>query len=261
VHVRQRIELYSEVAVTATAGCRFTVIARPDKMVTTDTGLEMHLCFDALDESGKLFSRSTLVGFYKFKGGRRKDKKGSDAAAAKTESPDVRALRRRDAAGKLITTDDAAAAGEELWEVPSGSGAVYAELSGDYNPIHVSPFMAGVMGGFKGAIIHGMWTLAKSCAALRRRGLLRPLKSAKDSGVFVECSFRSALVMPGKGTFGCWNVTEEEGRSASLTAGPTDVAAAEFAVWGQPRKRWGMGEEKLDDVFCHGTVGHCSLPE
>lgn len=262
VHVRQRIELYREVMVTASKGCRFTVIARPEKLVPTETGLEMHLCFDALDESGKLFSRSTLVGFYKFAGGRRKPVTGSEATKgeAKEESPDVCTLRRRDAADALIPADDATRAVEEVWEVPSGTGAIYAELSGDYNPIHVSPFMANLMGGFRGAIIHGMWTLAKSCAALRRRGLLRPQPTTKH-GVFVECSFRSALVMPGKGTFGCWKITPAQGRAATLTGQKTDVGVAEFAVWGQPRKRWGMKDEKLDDVFCHGTVGSCAVPE
>jgi len=52
---------------------------------------------------------------------------------------------------------------EPIWHVPEGMRRCYARLSGDYNPIHVSTFLARLF-GFSRAIVHGMWAAA-SCAA------------------------------------------------------------------------------------------------
>ena len=45
-------------------------------------------------------------------------------------------------------------------EVPSDQGRRYASVSGDYNPIHMHELSAKLF-GFKRAIAHGMWTLAR----------------------------------------------------------------------------------------------------
>jgi len=235
VHVRQRIEMYRDVAVDERDGCAFTVIARAPKLVPVDSGLELRIVFDAEDASGKLFSRSTFVGLYKYAGRPKRAAAGDGkavAAAAAAAPPDVQVIRRRDAAGKVDPT--------ESWDVPAGTGATYAALSGDFNPIHVSDTAARLLGGFRGAIIHGKWTLAKACAALRRKKHLIPTDSR---GVFVECTFRSPVVMPGKAHFGEWS---------------SDSGNTEFAVWGAPRKRRNM-DEMLDDVFCYGSCGTVGL--
>ncbi|KAA0163468.1 hypothetical protein FNF31_02862 [Cafeteria roenbergensis] len=230
VHIGQRVEMYRDLPVDATAGCKFSVVARPPTLTPCDNGLELRIVFDASGPDGVLFSRSTLLALYKF-AGKRKDK----AADAKPATPpDVEALRRRDA--------EKASEPKERWDVPSGTGSTYAALSGDFNPIHVSPIAAKVLAGFKGAIIHGKWTLGKACAALRRDGHLRP---TKDKGVFVDCSFRSPLVMPGKAAFGWWETAKD--------------GEVEFAVWGKPRKRRAIAEV-MDDVYCHGTAGFCPIP-
>lgn len=41
-----------------------------------------------------------------------------------------------------------------------GTVRAYADVSGDHNPIHTSPMLARVF-GFRGAISHGMFTLAR----------------------------------------------------------------------------------------------------
>lgn len=51
------------------------------------------------------------------------------------------------------------------WPVPQDMGRRYAKITGDYNPIHVSSILARLF-GFKRAIIHGMWSLARSLAEL-----------------------------------------------------------------------------------------------
>ena len=47
-------------------------------------------------------------------------------------------------------------------------GRRYARVSGDVNPIHLHPLGARLF-GFRGAIAHGMWTKARSLAALESR--------------------------------------------------------------------------------------------
>lgn len=49
------------------------------------------------------------------------------------------------------------------WEVVGNTGRKYAAVSGDINPIHLSNPTAKLL-GFKKAIIHGMWSLARTGA-------------------------------------------------------------------------------------------------
>jgi len=55
------------------------------------------------------------------------------------------------------------------WQLGSASGRDYAALSGDWNPIHLWPWSARLM-GLKRPIIHGMHTLGRACAELERAG-------------------------------------------------------------------------------------------
>ncbi|WP_219413066.1 MaoC/PaaZ C-terminal domain-containing protein [Pseudonocardia nigra] len=54
------------------------------------------------------------------------------------------------------------------WRVDAGTGRRYARVSGDVNPIHLHPLTARAF-GFPRAIAHGMWTAARSLAALQGR--------------------------------------------------------------------------------------------
>jgi acyl dehydratase len=55
------------------------------------------------------------------------------------------------------------------WRLSPASGRDYAALSGDWNPIHLWPWSARLM-GLKRPIIHGMHTLGRVCAELERAG-------------------------------------------------------------------------------------------
>ena len=55
------------------------------------------------------------------------------------------------------------------WQLAHGSGRAYAALSGDWNPIHLWPWSARLM-GLQAPIIHGMHTLGRVCAELERAG-------------------------------------------------------------------------------------------
>ncbi len=61
------------------------------------------------------------------------------------------------------------------WQLSASSGRDYAALSGDWNPIHLWPWSARLM-GLKAPLIHGMHTLGRACAELERAGA-RPVAS------------------------------------------------------------------------------------
>jgi acyl dehydratase len=56
------------------------------------------------------------------------------------------------------------------WRLPEDLGRAYAAVSGDVNPIHLHPWTARAM-GFPRHIAHGMWTCARTLAALGRGSL------------------------------------------------------------------------------------------
>jgi hypothetical protein len=75
-----------------------------------------------------------------------------------------------------------------VWRVPEDLGRRYGTIAGDRNPIHQYAWSAKLF-GFKQAIIHGMWTMARCCAELDT-----PMAS-------VETWFKRPVFMPGEVTF------------------------------------------------------------
>jgi acyl dehydratase len=55
----------------------------------------------------------------------------------------------------------------QQWRLAPDLGRRYAEVSGDFNPIHLSPATSRLF-GFRRPIIHGMWTHARALAGLGR---------------------------------------------------------------------------------------------
>lgn len=78
------------------------------------------------------------------------------------------------------------------WKTPSDLGRRYAAVSGDRNPIHTYSLTAKAF-GFPTNIAHGMWTKARSLAALHA-------KLPPAFGVDVE--FRKPVLLPGTVVFG-----------------------------------------------------------
>jgi len=72
-------------------------------------------------------------------------------------------------------------------EVPRAMGRRYGRLSGDLNPIHLGDRGAKLF-GFERAVAHGMWSMARSFAALGRDTLAPP--------VAVQVEFKFPLFMP-----------------------------------------------------------------
>lgn len=81
--------------------------------------------------------------------------------------------------------------GGVVWRVPARTGADYAAVSGDRNPIHTSRLGARLF-GFRQPIAHGMWTKARCLAALEGR---------LPDAYTVEVTFRKPLPLPSRATF------------------------------------------------------------
>ncbi len=96
---------------------------------------------------------------------------------------------------------------KETIPVPKGMGIRYAKVSGDYNPHHLYTLLAKCF-GFKTAIAHGMWSLARVTASLDREfDLQGPLR--------IEASFKLPVFMPAVTTLG-WEQAENEETGQTL---------------------------------------------
>lgn len=78
------------------------------------------------------------------------------------------------------------------WKLKGDLGRRYGAISGDRNPIHLHPLTAKAF-GFPSNIAHGMWTLARSLAAVQNR--------LPDSFVN-DAEFRKPILLPGSVVFG-----------------------------------------------------------
>jgi acyl dehydratase len=77
------------------------------------------------------------------------------------------------------------------WRLPGDLGRRYAAVSGDANPIHLYPLTAKAL-GFRRQIAHGMWTKARSVAAIENR---------LPNAVTVEVAFKKPVFLPGTVAF------------------------------------------------------------
>jgi hypothetical protein len=80
------------------------------------------------------------------------------------------------------------AVGDHLtsWNAASNIGRRYARVSADFNPIHLSNWSAKLF-GFRSPIAHGMWTLARSVAALH---------TGNDADISLEAKFLRPVYLP-----------------------------------------------------------------
>ncbi|MCC5855056.1 MAG: acyl dehydratase [Idiomarina sp.] len=81
----------------------------------------------------------------------------------------------------------------ELWHLDSHLGRRYARLSGDYNPIHLHPWLSRWF-GFSRPIIHGMYSVARAQASLE--------ESLQAPVTMLDIGFRRPVVLPTQ--LHCW---------------------------------------------------------
>lgn len=103
-----------------------------------------------------------------------------------------------DAEGAPSSSPDATAPAEievvasQRWRLPADLGRRYAAVSGDVNPIHLSPLTSRLF-GYRRPLAHGMWTHARALAALENR-----LPEAYS----VAVTFTRPLLLPTTAGFG-----------------------------------------------------------
>ena len=97
-------------------------------------------------------------------------------------------LSTEDPASPLAGLFDWSEEGEELtrFQIPKTAGRHYASITGDYNPIHISPLAARLF-GFPRDLVHGMWGVARASADLEE------LQS--DKPVRLDVTFKGPLFM------------------------------------------------------------------
>jgi acyl dehydratase len=98
-------------------------------------------------------------------------KPSEDAVAAKGDEIDFEALPK-------VST----------WALPGDLGRRYASVSGDRNPIHMHDLTAKAF-GFPKAIAHGMWTKARSLAAIDNK---------LPDAFTVDVAFKRPILLPSK---------------------------------------------------------------
>jgi acyl dehydratase len=113
----------------------------------------------------------------------------------------TRTSGHRNTAGKK--THDPSLPTRMTLRVPSGTGRQYARVSGDYNPHHLSDVTARII-GFRQAMVHGMWSLARTLACLE------PVMTFPEQ-YSVDASFKLPVYMPATLSVGSKQVTASNG--------------------------------------------------
>ena len=112
-------------------------------------------------------------------------------------SPGGRRLRRPDGETQLLKGGEKAEPprASAVWRLPGDVGRRYADVSGDNNPIHTHALLAKALGQ-PSTIAHGMWTKARSLAAL---------EAELPEAFTVDVRFKLPLRIPGRATFSSRN--------------------------------------------------------
>ncbi len=74
------------------------------------------------------------------------------------------------------------------WQAGADAGRRYAWVAGDINPIHLWPLLARLF-GFRRAIAHGMWLVARCAAELR--------EAMPEMPLVYNVTFKQPLLLPG----------------------------------------------------------------
>lgn len=107
---------------------------------------------------------------------------GSGGAADKSAAAHKNAAADRKDPGEAPPYRESA-----RWQLAANAGRRYAAASGDYNPIHLYPLTAKLM-GFRRQIMHGMWSKSRTVAHL--------LPAEYSGPASVDVSFKLPIFLP-----------------------------------------------------------------
>jgi acyl dehydratase len=99
------------------------------------------------------------------------------------------------------------------WRLPGDLGRRYASVSGDRNPIHLYGVTAKAF-GFPRQIAHGMWSKARSIAAVENR---------LPDAVRVEVAFKTPVLLPATVRFAATPAVDDRGLGFSLVNPKNDA--------------------------------------
>ncbi len=99
------------------------------------------------------------------------------------------------------------------WRLPGDLGRRYAAVSGDRNPIHLYGVTAKAF-GFPRQIAHGMWSKARSIAAIENR---------LPEAVKVEVAFKTPVLLPTTVRFASSPAVDDRGAAFSLVNPKNDA--------------------------------------
>lgn len=166
VHMRTVIEQKRALRVDEMVGYRCWV----DGHREVDRGVEFDLMTEAFVD-GKVISTTTMVMY----------RRGPN--------------RKRDGVRSPAPVHNFISAHETTWDVNGSTARSYARLSGDINLIHLSTVTAKLL-GFKGMILHGMWSVGRACA-------MHPVQMMADN-IRYESEFRLPIFLPARLRYRWW---------------------------------------------------------
>eukprot|EP00731_Ephydatia_muelleri_P018034 Em0011g74a len=145
IHLRQTVE--TQCALSDLLSTRCDLCCGVSDMRATDKGFEIDMKCDVYNASGQIVwsAVTTLLSRNKAT----VEKQGKSNRPPETSQP--------------FSGDIDSYTGKHV-DVPDDTGLRYAAATGDYNPHHLYPRMARLL-GYKQPMVHGMWTLAKVLAA------------------------------------------------------------------------------------------------
>jgi len=114
-----------------------------------------------------------------------------------------------------------------LIHVPEDTGRRYAAASGDWNPHHLFPVTARLL-GYRRAIAHGMWTFARTLAAIEaEQNFELPMEA--------EASFKRPIFLPGEIEIRLFNESFAKGKVRSVRFDVRDACTHELHMTGMVR--------------------------
>jgi len=169
VHVANR----TEERVRLPDGAALDLVARVAGSRETALGVEIDLVTEASYE-GALAWKTTTTALSRRRGEASGERPKREAPTAGVEGAPLRSV---------------------IVRVPEDTGRRYARIAGDLNPIHQRAWLARPF-GFRTAIVHGTWTVARALAECQDDLPLRPR--------VVEVRFRKPVPLPSSVVVSAW---------------------------------------------------------
>ena len=168
IHLRQTVE--TQCALSDLLSTRCDLCCGVSDMRATDKGFEIDMKCDVYNASGQIVwsAVTTLLSRNKAT----VEKQGKSNRPPETSQPFSGDIGEYNQVRNSITytaprphphTRTDSYTGKHV-DVPDDTGLRYAAATGDYNPHHLYPRMARLL-GYKQPMVHGMWTLAKVLVA------------------------------------------------------------------------------------------------